>query len=177
MKEKTMKKIFDLGKIDYYGRGRRINKVTIEIRLNATKEGKPVFSASGNIWNGRETDAVCGGQCLDDIFEISKDEKHGFSEKTKDLIKEIFGLWSRNHLNDIKPGTPEQMRALKKHFGNVGACDYEKHVEYLKRIGLYEVEYSGKPFKYGHSFVYFEISKDDMEAINRLFETNETPQK
>ena len=52
----------DLGKIDYYGQGRKINKVEVEIGfsfLNGNKEC--YFTVTGHIWNARRTDILRGG--------------------------------------------------------------------------------------------------------------------
>ena len=54
-----MKRTFNFGKIDYYGRGRKVNSVEVKVELS----DKGVFTASANIWNSKHTDCVCGGQC------------------------------------------------------------------------------------------------------------------
>ena len=63
-----MRKRFTFGKIDFYGRGRKINAVEVDIELS----DKGVFTASGTIWNSKHTDCVCGGQCLDTIAKYIK---------------------------------------------------------------------------------------------------------
>ena len=52
----------DLGKIDYYGQGRKSNKAEVEIGfrfLNGNKEC--YFTVTGHIWNMRKTDMLRGG--------------------------------------------------------------------------------------------------------------------
>lgn len=52
----------DLGKIDYYGQGRKSNKADVEVGfryLNGNKES--YFSVTGDIWNIRHSDIVRGG--------------------------------------------------------------------------------------------------------------------
>ena len=92
-----MKRVFNFGKIDYYHTGRKINLV--EVEMSYTEKGdKKVFSVSGKIWNSRETDILCGGQCLDEIAEYIKTP----------LFKTIHRLWKQYHLNDMHPECEHQ---------------------------------------------------------------------
>ena len=94
-----MKRVFSFGKIDYYHTGRKINLV--EVEMSYTEKGdKKVFSVSGKIWNGRKTDIVCGGQCLDEIAKYVKTP----------LFNTIFRLWKQYHLNDSHPECEHQAR-------------------------------------------------------------------
>ena len=56
-------KTFNFGKIDYNQTGKKINLVTIEITFNGTK-----FTASGNVWNSKQTDLISCGQNLDELY-------------------------------------------------------------------------------------------------------------
>lgn len=145
-----MKKVFEFGKIDFYGTGRRINKVTITIEL---KEGN-IFTASGDVWNMHQTDIVCGGQCLDEI-------KKYIHNKTFDTI---YRLWKLYHLNDTHTGTREQEKALKQKFGGVNANKYDEQCEYLKSINLY----IDKGYKFGSGWLKEEIPTDDLQVIKNL---------
>ena len=52
----------DLGKIDYYGQDRRINKAEVEIGFRFLHgNGESYFTCTGQIWNARRTDIVRGG--------------------------------------------------------------------------------------------------------------------
>lgn len=103
-----MKKIFELGNIDYLGTGIANNPVTVEVTFEE-KGGTKVFTASGNIWLPRRKDILCGGQCLDTIAEYITDDK---------VFAEIYRLWNLYHLNDMHAecihqnelGWPEQAR-------------------------------------------------------------------
>lgn len=95
-----MKKLFDFGKIDYYGRGSRRNAVTVDIEYTE-KDGKKVFTASGMIWNSTRSDCICGGQCLDTIAQYIKNP----------TFKQIFRLWNLYHLNDMHPECEHQAAA------------------------------------------------------------------
>lgn len=97
-----MKKVFDLGKIAYTG-NKAENRVTVEVELREKEAGKPVFSASGNIWNRTASDIVCGGQCLGEIANTPIGENPTF--------KTIYRLWKMYHLNDMHPEC-EHQRAL-----------------------------------------------------------------
>ena len=92
-----MKKIFDFGKIDYECKGEKTNLVTIEMEYSTHGEKKR-FSVSGNVWNARRSDIVCGGQCLDTIAKYVKDP----------IFAEIYRLWKLYHLNDMHPECEHQ---------------------------------------------------------------------
>lgn len=151
-------KTFNIGKIDYYGRGRKINPVTVEVTLKE-KDGKHCFSASATVYNQTKTDILACGQCLDSIAKRTKNEQ----------FMELYRLWKLYHLNDMHAGTIEQEKAIDdweskgNHYDYTGACDY------LKSVGLYEVEYNGKPYKYGHAWLYWDIPEYDLKVIQALF--------
>ena len=61
------------------------------------------------------------------------------------------------------------------------AYSYDRAVEYLKRKGLYEVRltpteakynprYAGKPYRYGHGWLYRPIPASDMAKIKKIME-------
>lgn len=93
-----MKKVFDLGKIDYNNKGRKINLVTVEMEYTAGSDEKKRFSVCGNIWNSAHTDLIHGGQCLDTIAQYVKTP----------LFQEIYRLWNLYHLNDMHPECAHQ---------------------------------------------------------------------
>lgn len=153
-----MRKTFEFGKIAYYGT-RKINPVTVEIELKETDKGY-CFSAMGAIHNQSRTDWLTGGQCLDNIAKYLR----GNSE-----FMEIYRLWKLYHLNDMHAGTREQEAAIDAWKAQGNRYDYDKVCDYLKSIGLYEVEHDGEPYKYGHKWLYWEIPADDLEKIKALF--------
>lgn len=168
----------DFGKIAYCG-NRKVNKVVVRVELKNNKENKPVFSASAMVYNARGTDCVAGGQCLDTLKKFFRGNKK---------FNDILGLWERNHLNDMHTGTPEQEKAIKESEENGLFAEVEeklqkeldekwtycKHTpswydvacEVLKQKGLYEVQVEGKPYQYGHGWLYESISDDDLKLIN-----------
>ena len=156
-----MKKTFNLGKIALYGK-RKINLVTLDIELNE-KEGKPVFSASAMVWNSKKTDCLMGGQCLDDLY------KNFIAIRNNKIFKNVYKFWKLYHLNDMHAGTIEQEKAIKDWENKGNKYDYTAACEYLKSINLYEVEYNGKPYKYGHAWLYQAIPENDLKEIKALF--------
>lgn len=152
-------KTFNIGKIDYYGRGRKINPVTVEVTLKE-KDGKPCFSASATVYNQTKTDILTCGQCLDSIAKRTNNKQ----------FMELYRLWKMYHLNDMHAGTIEQEKALEDWESKGNRYDYTSACEYLKSVGLYEVEYNGKPYKYGHAWLYWDIPEYDLKVIQALFD-------
>lgn len=161
-----MRKTINLGKIAYC-RNRRINPVDVTIELRECG-GEPTYlhgifagytptytelSICGNIWNARHTDIVCGGQCIDTIAEYVRTPK----------MQQILAMWQKFHLNGMNAGTTAQEEAIAKYKAeNGGRYTYKGACEYLKSLGLYEVEYTGKtvgrmydhePYRYGSAWI------------------------
>lgn len=86
-----MKRTFDFGSIDYEGRGKAQNRVTVEMEYKQDGD-KKCFSVSAMVWNARHSDCVCGGQCLDSIAPYMSDNP---------VFSEILRLWKAYHLNDM----------------------------------------------------------------------------
>ena len=55
-----MKKVFDFGKIDFYGKGRKCNAVTVEMEYREDGDKKR-FSVSAMVWNAFHSDIITGG--------------------------------------------------------------------------------------------------------------------
>ena len=145
----------DLGKIAYYSK-RKIHPVTVEVSLSLGN--KPCFSVCGNIWNSKKTDILCGGQCLDTIAEYIDTP----------LFNEIYRLWKAYHLNDMHSGTEEQEAELDRWHSGSDRYSYEDDVKHLKDVNLYEVQYDGKPYKYGSGWLYRPIPEDDLSIIKKI---------
>ena len=152
-----MKTTVRFGKIAYNRGNKKYNEVTIDLELRETSEGIE-FSARGYIWNHIHTDIRCGGQCLDTIAEFITDP----------LFKEIHRLWKLYHLNSMHAGTVEQEEAIEKWKAEGNKYDYTAVCDYLKSINLYEVEHEGKPYKYGHAWLYRAIPKTDLNKIMEI---------
>lgn len=152
-------KTFNLSKIDYYGRGRKINPVTVEVTLKE-KDGKPCFSAMATVYNQTKTRVITCGQCFDSI-----------AKRTHNLqFRKLYRLWKLYHLNDMHAGTIEQEKAIDEWKSKGNPYDYTEACEYLKSVGLYEVEYNGEPYIYGHGCLYWDIPENDLKVIQALFD-------
>lgn len=167
-----MRKTIEFGEIDYLGNGRENCPVGVEIELRETNKGIEL-SVRGE---------YCRGQCLDEIAQYVHTP----------LFKEIYGYWKKYHLNGMHAGTPEQEKALrdaeaagvdfsdesyKKYSWKSPREDrgaaysrYEKQCNYLKSVGLYEVDYEGSPYKYGHSWLYQPIPEDVLLRIVEIMD-------
>ena len=121
------------------------------------------------VWNGNHTDFVACGQMFDEIKHVPVNDA---------LFQEIKKLWKLYHLNDMNAGTKAQTLALEK-VGLTGGNNYGKAVEYLKHLGLYEVNltpteakynprYAGRPYEYGAGWLYRPIPAKDMARIMKI---------
>lgn len=95
-----MKKSFDFGYIDYEGRGKALNRVTVDMEYKE-ENGKKRFSVSASVWNSRHSDIIAGGQCLDTIAPYINDP----------VYNKILRLWKLYHLNDMHPECEHQATA------------------------------------------------------------------
>ena len=148
-----MQKRFTFEKIAYSSL-RKANAVDVDVELKETDKGY-VFTASGHIWNSRHTDLYCSGQCLDEINKYL----------TNQTFKKIYEYWKKYHLNDMHAGTEKQELEVNNYFmKNNKKYDFDEACEYLKSINLYE----DNGYRYGSSWLYREISEDDLKDIKHL---------
>jgi antirestriction protein len=162
----NFKREISLGKIDYDGRGRKINKVTIDVEIRNKENAKdwetlkelhnvPEVAMSGNVWNGRGTDISAGGQMLDELARFYRG-----NEKVQRLI----AIWKKYHLNDMKAGTKKQSAAIEAWEVSGNKYSYDGVVEHLKSIGLYE----DNGYKYGHGWLYQPVPESVISEIKQL---------
>ena len=108
-----MKKTFDFGKIDFQGRGRKCNAVTVEMEYREDGDKKR-FSVSANIWNAFHSDIVAGGQCLDTIAPYIHNST--FSEILR--LWKLYALYFHHdhggHTGAGQPETPDFDRRPKR---------------------------------------------------------------
>lgn len=187
-----MKKVFNFGKIDYTGTGRKAYPVSVSVELrkrggdktftvnSKTKEREytgnttPEYvelSICGTIWNTKKTDIVYGGQCLDTINEYRN------QLADKDVFDELYKFWKLYHLNGMHAGTPEQEKAIEEWKSAGNKYEYTAVCEMLKERGLYEVMFSGltvgrryenELYKYGHAWIIQELPGDVLLRIEHL---------
>lgn len=101
-----------------------------------------------------------GGQIVDHILPAT------------DAQRELIRLWNIYHLNGMSSGTSEQNEALKNCKYSKG-YDYIEACEYLKSVGLYEVEHEGKPYKYGFGWIKETITDEIILQINECLDVLE----
>jgi len=81
----------------------------------------------------------------------------------------IQKLWNKYHLNGISAGTKEQDEYIKALKSKGWEYDYTQACEELKKVWLYEVTHEGKPYKYGHSWIYH--ANPSSREIHDFFES------
>jgi len=116
--EKTQKWTLDLGKVDANGRGRKSNRVTLEVELrrkvntvapyldidlNPCKEYTEL-SICGNVWNAAGSDISSGGQNHEEIEKLFPDNA---------AVQRLVEIWERYHLGSMNSGTRRQRDFLK----------------------------------------------------------------
>jgi hypothetical protein len=159
-----MEKTIQLGKVDYWGRGRKVNAVEITARLS--DEGR--LSITGGIWNGRSTDYASCGQNLETILEL-------FPNDPK--VRRIVEIWRRWHLNDMQAGTPRQMEWLRT---NGFGYSHDDNCNLLAHAGLlYDHEYDpeGNPvdepheegYKFGSRWLKSDLPDEIRAEVEELF--------
>ncbi len=154
-----MRKIIELGKIDYNNVGRRNNLATLELSFDGSR-----FSASANVWNTRGTDIVCGGQCLEEVCAYFPQ-----NETAQTILK----IWREWHLNDMKAGSPAQEAFLKANPVKAAypVSHYDAACAALEAAGLLVDEnciHNGKPYRYGSAWLKAEIPADIVAEIERV---------
>ena len=149
----NIQKTFDFGKVDYYGRGRRINKVDVTVRLYDKGDGRIVLGIMGGFWNGRGTDYVCCGQCLDEIAKFVSDP----------LFKKIYSWWKNFHNTDMHLGDENQEAYLKSK--GVSIHDYDAGLAALKAAGM---EKDSDGIEYGHQWHWHPIPEPILSEIKKL---------
>lgn len=91
----------------------------------------------------------------------------------KELWLDFLDIWKKYHLNDMKAGTPKQEKAIDEFRAKnkIEGWAYEKEVEYLKSIKLY----NDRGVKYGFQWLKEDLPFALFAYINRLPETDKTP--
>lgn len=155
----------DFGSMNLYGNGKYYRAI-VELNLKDKEDGKLVFSAVGNVKTANRRGWTSSGQCLDTIEEHKAD----MLPELKPLWNTVYRLWKTYHLNDMHAGTPEQDKAVEEWKAAGNEYDYSKVCEYLKSIGIYEVDLNGEPYKYGHAWLYEPIPEKDLNLINAIMD-------
>lgn len=163
------RKVVNFGKIDYYGNGRKVNEVELELTLRESEDERRdiEFSASGGVWNSRKTDYLCCGQMIDDPDVV------GQIRVKRKLYLEIMDLWTKYHCNCGRCYTPRQAEELTKRFGCWNAVDYKEQKAYLESIGMLKDGYEGKEYTFGEDFVPWRLPEADLARIREIIAKGE----
>ena len=120
------RRIYSFGKVDLYKCGRKINEITLEITLYADRNGYPEFTACGNAWNIRHTDIVCGGQCIDTLYERIP-RLH-----CNTIYKTIMELWEKYHCKDVSNIDPLDKKKMDILFSDLSRTEILEELKKLK---------------------------------------------
>ena len=124
----------------------------IEIKLEDKKKGL-TLSIIGHLKDS-------SGQNYDEIYNQYIVGNPEFPKKAE--LARIIEIWKEYHLNDLTPGTPKQMEALKgKSLG------YKEAVEYLKTLKL-DVD---NGYSYGSAWLMTQIPHNIVAELYDLMET------
>ena len=151
-----MTKTFNFGKIDYNNTGRKVNLVTIKVDFDGNR-----FSASGNVWNSKQTNCLYCGQNLDTLYDYWHNNG---------LLLKIYSLWKKDNLNHQITGHTKQTSSLNSIKKTNTEEVYTWECEQLKKVGLLFDDLDGKPYQYGTGWLTNEIPNDVKEDINKLLE-------
>lgn len=154
---------------------RQLQNFHIEININNCN-----LSIRGNtiFYN---TQQEFGGQCQTELNNYLKGNP---------WWDELYKIWNEYHLNDMQPGTPEQMECLKnitqekrkeaiehlklqykynKHYTLKPDDRYNQDCLLLRWYGLYEVELpDGTMYKYGYKWLKKELPEEVINFINEI---------
>lgn len=181
MKNESKTRTISFGKVPRYGgKGRKDCEIEVTLELKDGEYG-PCFSESAKVWNGRHTQTILAGQCLDTI--LLRYGKYLEASGLLEQFKVVYCLWDKWHLNELNAGTLEQEKAIIEKFGRESAAIYKEEKDYLKQVGLYEVPWTDevkcigfsdkeKPetYCYGSGWLYREIDPKDLDVINAIMD-------
>ena len=147
---------YNLGKVDYNKSGRRNCRAELTWALNNGK-----FTMQAAIWNPRETDIYCGGQCVDEVCAYFPNDKRA---------QRMLEIWREWHLNDMKAGSPAQEAFLKANPVKSGypQSHYDAALASLKAAGLQPDESylrNGEPYSYGSAWRHVNLPADIVAEI------------
>ena len=166
----------DLGKVDANGRGRKTNRVTLEVELrrkvndvapyldidlNPCKEYTEL-TIYGAVWNAAGSDHQSGGQNHEEIAKL-------FPDNAK--VKRLVEIWDRYHLGGMHSGTRAQEAFLKD--ARIKAIypesQYDADCIVLEKANLLTVSGPGNPnYKYGHAWLVESLPTEVESEVDRL---------
>lgn len=174
-KDTVRKWTLDLGKVDYSGRGRKVNRVTLDVELRHKVNTvapyldidlKPCteyteLSICGNVWNAAGSDIVTGGQCVDTIRQLFPTGP----------VRGLVDIWSLHHLGGMKAGTRTQEAYLRDNPVTDRLDYYTKACAALEKANLLHVSGPGNPnYKYGSAWLVEHLPAEVEADVVRICE-------
>lgn len=158
-------KILSFGKIDYNNCGRKLNLVTLTVRLydNKSPQGL-VFTVVCDVYNSKRTDVLCCGQCLDNNDIINK------IRDNRNLYLEITKLWQKYGNNDMHAGTPKQEELVKNMPDDYKPelNRYDRECAWLEEHNLLRDTFNGQEDVYRRRWFYHPIEEHDLNRIREF---------
>lgn len=151
------------GKVDVgYPESKRYQPLFIDILVDET-DGKTRLSITGVEGPRNNGDAWgSAGQCRDSLAKLVE-LAPGW---TTEMAFELFAVWERWHLNDLRAGTPAQEAWLREHpvTFTYPESHYTKALEALTRAGLNPDD----GYRYGSAWLYEEVPTEVIEWLRNL---------
>ncbi len=120
-----------------------------------------------------------GGNCLGSCGQIDVDWTPIVNYAkgwTPSMTRRFLDIWDRWHLNDTRPGTPEQMDYVRNYRKNHARANYEELCSALKTAGLYEViRADGTLYKYGNALLFEPVPTDVLQFLDNLPVSDRNP--
>lgn len=124
------------------------------IEVNLSEESKGiVLSISGVLKNS-------SGQNYKDIYNEYIIGNPKLTKKAE--LSRLLEIWERHHLNDMRAGTPKQMKALRGK-----NLDYLNAVSYLEELDLAIDD----GYSYGSAWLFEEIPNEIINEIKHIIKT------
>lgn len=167
-----VKTTINLGKVDYYGTGRKVNMGEVKLELKHITGNTHqrdihlnpcpdyyVFTASGGIWDSRHYDYIHAGQMIDTLMELYPNHSQ---------LQSIGKLWERWHLNDLKAGAGPQNHFIDTLKKAGWQYDYTDACTKLSQAGIYEVALDDFTYKYGTAWLVEPLPQEVIDQILSL---------
>jgi hypothetical protein len=141
-------------------------------KITQEKDRLSIYGVVGPMKNGD-----CRGSCgqINMSFDIDSITEFVLGWN-KEQIERFMKVWDRWHLNDMRAGTLEQEQAIREWKEKGNKYTYQTACEYLKSVGLYEVNDEGKTYKYGYEWKFEQVPSEVWDYLfNELPDTDIIP--
>lgn len=122
----------------------------VEIRLH-----KGRLSICGTVYEGKwlrsdERNLISCGQCIDLAREF--------------IPARLYEIWDRWHLNDMRAGTPAQMKLIRELLADCPNADYDKQCDFLADNHLLV----DNGYKYGSAWLKEDLPQEVVDYVSSL---------